>query len=252
MKLLGISGSLRRASFNTGLLRHAQAHAPDGLTLDIADLSDVPLFNEDVEAAGLPEGVRQLRERALAADGLVFASTEYNYGMSGALKNAVDWLSRPDPADMPHMDGPPPEGVVYAIPPSPLTGKPAAMMGASAGLGGTIRSQLALRQGLQINAGLPMQQPEVFVTFAFTKFDHATGDLRDGTTGQYVDALTEAFVIWIERLGGRAPDLVSQATRGVRAVTGARSDGMNAVTEAGVESFPASDPPSWTGGVARS
>lgn len=220
MKLLGISGSLRRASFNTGLLRHARTHAPDGVTLDIADLSDVPLFNEDVEAAGLPGSVRRLREEALAADGIVFAATEYNYGMSGALKNAVDWLSRPDPADMPHPGEAPPAGAVYEIPRSPLSDLPVAMMGASAGIGGTIRAQLALRQSLQINSALPMPQPEVFVTFAFGKFDPRTGDLHDEETGGFVEALLAAFRLWIERMSAPPPP-VAQATRGVQAVTGA-------------------------------
>ena len=221
MRILGISGSLRRASFNTGLLRHARDVAPSGVEVVIADLSEVPLFDEDVEAQGLPPAVARLREQAVEADGLLFASTEYNYGMSGALKNAVDWLSRPDLADMPHADQAPPEGAIYTIPPSPLSNKPAAIMGASAGIGGTIRSQLALRQSLQLNMGLAMPQPEVFVTFAFTKFNPATGDLRDEETGAYVRGLLDAFVPWVERMRAGMPEPAAQATRGVHAVTGA-------------------------------
>lgn len=223
MRILAISGSLRAASFNSGLVRHAKAVAPQGVDVEIADLSEVPLFDEDLEANGLPPAVSQLRKAVKAADGLLFAATEYNYGMSGALKNAVDWLSRPERADMPDAHQAPPAGAIYTIPPSPLTNKPAAIMGASAGIGGTIRSQLALRQSLQLNSGLPMPQPEVFVTFAFAKFDPATGDLRDEDTKAYVHALLEAFVPWIERMQAGLPQPTTQAARGVEAVTGARS-----------------------------
>jgi chromate reductase, NAD(P)H dehydrogenase (quinone) len=198
MHILGISGSLRRASFNTGLLRYAAQSLPAGHTLEIADLSGVPLLNEDLEQNGLPPAVESLRKAIDRADGLLFAATEYNYGLSGVLKNAVDWASRPYPAAMPASGESPEAGGIYAVPRSPLTGKPCAMMGASAGIGGTIRAQLQLRQALQINSGLPLAQPEVFVTFDYSgKFDVSTGDLLDAQTKGFVDALMKSFVPWI-------------------------------------------------------
>ena len=198
MRLLGISGSLRWASFNTGLLRFAGSILPDGHTLDNADLHGIPLFDEDLEARGAPPAVAAFRDAIDAADALLFGATEYNYGMSGVLKNAVDWASRPYPAAAPKGEEAPEAGAVYTIPACPLTAKPAAILGASAGIGGTIRSQLALRQSLQLNSALPLPQPEVFVTFAYSgKFDPATGDLVDEPTKAYVRALVDALLAWV-------------------------------------------------------
>ncbi|MDX2205979.1 MAG: NAD(P)H-dependent oxidoreductase [Hyphomicrobiaceae bacterium] len=212
MRILGISGSLRRSSFNTGLLRYAQSIMPAGVTLEIADIAGLPLFDEDAEARGVPAATA-FQAAVDRADALLFAATEYNYGMSGALKNAVDWASRPYPAAMPHGDEAPEAGGIYTIPACPLTGKPAAMMGASAGLGGTIRAQLGLRQALQINSGLPLAQPEVFVTFGYSgKFDPATGDLLDEQTKAYVRALVAALIAWVPvaRLPASTPALAAE------------------------------------------
>lgn len=198
MKIFGISGSLRHSSFNTGLLRYAGSVLPPGHTLDIADLHGLPLFDEDLEAQGMPPAVRALRNAIDGADALLFGATEYNYGMSGVLKNAIDWASRPYPAAAPHGEEAPEAGGIYTVPACPLTGKPAAMLGASAGLGGTIRAQLGLRQALQINSGFPLAQPEVFVTFGYSgKFDMATGDLLDEQTKAYVRALVTALLAWV-------------------------------------------------------
>lgn len=198
MNLVALSGSLRKASFNTGLLRYAAAHAADSSSIDLADISDLPLFSEDLEAAGSVGPAERLRSAVSEADGLLIASPEYNYGMTGVLKNAIDWLSRPYPQDRPTGDEAPPSGHIYTIPPSPLTGKPVGIMGASAGIGGTIRSQLQLRQSLQINSALPLAQPEVFVSFGYAgKFDPATGDLIDAETGAYVTNLVESLIAWI-------------------------------------------------------
>src|SRR3712207_5572188 len=93
--VLAFSGSLRRASFNTAALRAAQELAPAGLIIDIFDLSPIPLFNGDVEREGDPTAVRKFKERIRAADALLIATPEYNYSISGVLKNALDWASRP-------------------------------------------------------------------------------------------------------------------------------------------------------------
>ncbi|WP_437889959.1 NADPH-dependent FMN reductase [Phytobacter sp. V91] len=123
IKLLGISGSLRKASTNRGLLRAAQSVLPSGVSLDIAELQDVPFYNADI--VGIPESVQRIAHQAQLADGFIFACTEYNYSMAPALKNILDWLSRQ--------------------PDTPLNDKPAALMGAGGGMG-TSRAQYHLRQ----------------------------------------------------------------------------------------------------------
>jgi len=95
MKILGISGSLRERSYNTALLRAAAELAPPDVEVEIFDLSRIPLYNDDVESAGDPEPVAELRAAVDEADALLLATPEYNRGTSGVLKNAIDWLSRP-------------------------------------------------------------------------------------------------------------------------------------------------------------
>jgi chromate reductase len=111
LKVLGISGSLRKGSFNTALLRAAQELAPNGMEITIFDLADIPLYNGDVEAAGDPEPVAALKSAIRNADAVLFATPEYNYSISGVLKNAIDWASRDRSAGS-------------------LQGKPVAMIGA--------------------------------------------------------------------------------------------------------------------------
>jgi NAD(P)H-dependent FMN reductase len=126
-KIIGISGSLRRKSFNTSLLQAAQGLMPQGSTLEIASIADIPLYNADVEtASGIPAAVAQLKDQLAAADGLLLATPEYNNSIPGVLKNAIDWLTRPA-NDIPKVFG----------------GCPVAIMGASPGGFGTILSQNA-------------------------------------------------------------------------------------------------------------
>jgi NAD(P)H-dependent FMN reductase len=126
-RIVGISGSLRKASFNTKLLRAAASLMPDGSTLDVRTVHGIPLFDADEETEhGLPAVVTQLKDAIVAADGLLIATPEYNNSMPGVLKNAIDWLSRP-PADITRVFG----------------GKPVALIGASPGAFGTILSQAA-------------------------------------------------------------------------------------------------------------
>jgi chromate reductase len=98
VRVLGVPGSLRKGSFNRGLLRAASEMLPEGMTLDVYELGALPLYDGDVEAAGLPEPVQDFQRRIEAADALLFATPEYNYSMAGVLKNAIDWGSRPSPA----------------------------------------------------------------------------------------------------------------------------------------------------------
>ncbi|WJM84149.1 NADPH-dependent FMN reductase [Dickeya chrysanthemi] len=156
IKLLGISGSLRKASANRGLLRAAQSVLPAYATLEIADLLDVPFYNADL--AEVPESVQRIARQASEADGFVFACTEYNYSMAPALKNILDWLSRlPDTTI--------------------LSGKPAALMGAGGGMG-TSRAQYHLRQScVYLNIHV-LNKPEVFANAFAGGFDEQ-GNLKD-------------------------------------------------------------------------
>src|SRR5439155_23545899 len=120
------AGSLRRASYNRGLLRAARSLAPKGMNIHILDILDIPLYNEDVHERGFPEAVAQFRARIRAADALLIVTPEYNYSVPGVLKNAIDWASCP--------------------PEQPFQDKPIAIMGASTGLFGTTRAQRHLRQ----------------------------------------------------------------------------------------------------------
>jgi chromate reductase, NAD(P)H dehydrogenase (quinone) len=177
--VLAIAGSLRRDSFNRRLLEAAAALAGPGLRVELYDqLASVPLFSEDVEAAGVPAGVKHLREQVRRADALFIATPEYNQSMPGVLKNAIDWLSRP------------PEEV--------LVNKPVAVIGASAGRWGTRLAQSHLRHVLYATEALVMPQPSLFVAGAGELFD-ADGRLVDERTSQALQQLLHAFEGWISR-----------------------------------------------------
>jgi chromate reductase, NAD(P)H dehydrogenase (quinone) len=180
LRVVGFAGSLRKASYNRALLRAAREVAPERLRIEILDLDDVPLFNEDVEAAGTPPAVLALRDAIRGADGLLIATPEYNHGVPGVLKNAVDWLSRP-----------PRESV--------LAGKPTALMGASPGMTGSARGQSQLRQSFVFTDTPAMLQPEILVARAREKFDEE-GRLTDEATRRFLGRFLEAFAGWIERV----------------------------------------------------
>lgn len=161
MHFLGISGSLRKQSYNTAALQACQALLPPGATMSLADIAAVPLYDDDVYQQGFPASVQQLREQIQAADALVIATPEYNYSMPGVLKNAIDWASRP--------------------PSQPFDGKPVALIGATPGGMGTSRAQYQLRQVfIALNASV-LNRPEVFISGAPSKFD-AAGKLVDAAT----------------------------------------------------------------------
>ncbi len=140
-QIVGIAGSLRQASFNRALLRAATELAPATLRITTHDLLAIPLYNGDVESVEVPRAVLALRGAVQAADGLLIATPEYNHGVPGVLKNTIDWLSRPPRT-------------------SALNGKPAAIMGATPGMGGTARGQSQLRQAFVFTNTYAMAQPE--------------------------------------------------------------------------------------------
>jgi chromate reductase len=184
LRVLGIAGSLRAASFNRALLRAAQELAPDGMEIRAFDIAPIPPYNGDVEAKGDPEPVTALKAAIREADALLFVTPEYNHGVPGVLKNAIDWATRPPDK-------------------TPLKGKPAAIMGATPGQGGTIRAQGQLRQAFVFTQTCALLQPEVLVTKAHERFDKE-GRLTDETTRGFVRKQLEALRDWTLRLRGAA------------------------------------------------
>jgi chromate reductase len=184
VRVLGIAGSLRAASYNRALLRAAVELAPPGTQIITFErLGDIPLYNADVEAQGDPEPVVALKSAIRDADALLVVTPEYNYSVPGVLKNAIDWASRPPDK-------------------SPLRGKPAAIMGATPGATGTARAQLALRQSFVFTQTYCLPGPEVLVARAHERFD-AQGRLTDEHTRNSVGKLLESLAQWTRRLRAR-------------------------------------------------
>jgi len=180
VSVLGFSGSLRKGSFNAAVLRAAVELTPVDMRLETFDLHGIPLYDGDVEAAGLPDTVQRFRERIGAADALLIVTPEYNYSMAGVLKNAIDWASRP--------------------PDQPFRGKPVAIAGASMGGFGTARAQYHLRQTCVYLEMIPLNKPEVFVSAAHQKVD-AEGRLTDEPSRAAIRALLDALAAWTRRVG---------------------------------------------------
>lgn len=177
IKLLGIAGSLREKSTNKGLLRAARASLPEGVSMEIADLGDIPFYNADI--ADKPPSVSRVLAQLAAADALVLACTEYNYSMAPALKNILDWASRePDNAL--------------------LAGKAVAIMGAGGGMG-TSRAQYHLRQVCVFLDLQPLNKPEVFANAFAGAFD-ADGNLTDERLGKLVKDQMQALADKVARL----------------------------------------------------
>ena len=179
MKILGISGSLRKASYNTAILRACAELMPQGMTLSIARIDDIPMFNQDVFDAGIPEAPKRLRAEIAAADGVLLAAPEYNFSLSAPLKNAIDWSSRP--------------------PNQSWQDKPVAMFSASAGPLGGARVQYDIRRILVQLWAHVLPRPEVFIGMAPSKFD-AQGKLTDENTRKFLTDLLAGFKPWIERM----------------------------------------------------
>ena len=183
-KVLGVSGSLRKGSFNTAALHACAGMMPADMTMEIAEIGDLPLFNQDVFDAGLPAPVKRFRDALGAADGLLIASPEYNFSLTPALKNAIDWASRP--------------------PNQAFQDKPIAIFSASAGPMGGARVQYDLRRILGQLWGHVLPRPEVFIGSAQTKFDK-DGKITDEATTKFLTDLLAGFKTWIERMKVRKP-----------------------------------------------
>lgn len=182
VEVVAIVGSLRRGSLNRSLLRAAIEEAPPGLRVTEVPIRQLPIFDEDLEAAGDPEAVVAFKERLLAADALLVVTPEYNESLPGALKNAIDWASRRHGGQQ------------------VLAGKPAAIAGASSSRIATARCQQHLRHVLAHLGVAVMPKPDVMLGNAAGLFDEA-GRLTDDRSRRQVAKLMEAFARWVERFG---------------------------------------------------
>ncbi|MQA79833.1 MAG: FMN reductase [Streptosporangiales bacterium] len=172
--VLAISGSLRTGSFNSMLIEAARERVPSGMSIEVYEgLRDIPPYDSGIDTEAPPPPVADLRARIAAADGLLIATPEYNYGAPGVLKNALDWASTPPWASV-------------------LQGKPVALMGASPTPFGTVRAQLALRQVFLWTGSPVVTKPEVLVFSAYERFD-ADGRLTDEGTAELVSGLLAAL-----------------------------------------------------------
>ena len=184
MKILALSGSLRRGSYNTALLRAARSLAPKGVELEITTLQGVPLYDGDVEASsGVPDVVQRLKQAVRQASGLLIATPEYNGSIPGVLKNGIDWMSRPA-SDIANVFGKHPVGLIGATP----------------GRGGTRQSQAAWLPVFSRLGMVTFSEQSLYVDGAKDKFD-ATGQLTDPKTHELLERYLVAFAGFVERLG---------------------------------------------------
>ena len=171
--ILGIAGSLRKDSYNKGALRAARELCPQGARLELCDIAGLPLFNQDEEKNPTPQ-VTEFKQRIRAADAILISTAEYNYGLPGVLKNAIDVASRP-----------------YGD--SAWSGKPIAIMSAALGIAGGIRAQYHLRQSFVFLNMDCVLQPEVAIPVAAQRFD-AQGNLTDETSKKMIAQLLQNLV----------------------------------------------------------
>ena len=188
-QLVGLSGSLRKGSYNTMLLKAALHLLPLNVSMEIISIEDIPLYNADLDlpsAKQRPQPVEHFRKILTDADGILISSPEYNYSIPGGLKNAIDWASRGED--------------------SPLLRKPVAVIGATTGLWGTTRMQLAFHNVFLFLDMKPVYKPEVLVAQAEKKFDK-TGTLIDEMTKKLLKQKLEALKEMIQ-LQSQVGDIV--------------------------------------------
>jgi len=173
VKILGIAGSLRKASYNKGALKAAQQLCPQGATLEIFELDGIPVFNQDQDRTPPPRVV-EFKQKIRAADAILISTPEYNFSIPGPLKNAIDWASRP-----------------YGD--NAWNGKPVAIMGASTGVVGTARAQHHLRQCFVFLNMEPVNQPQVLIGVAAQRFDEQ-GNITDEQSKQLITQLLQNLI----------------------------------------------------------
>jgi len=188
--LVGIAGSLRRHSYNRGLLKAAAESVPPGVMLEIASIDEIPLYNADLEEAdGIPQVVSRIKDAIAAADGLLLVTPEYNNGIPGVFKNVIDWLSRP-PADIPRV----------------FRSKPVALIGASPGGFGTVLAQNSWLSVLHTLGTRPWFEGRLLVSRAGAMFD-SEGNLTDKDTRERLSGFLDGFATFVradaaDRSGG--------------------------------------------------
>lgn len=172
MKILGISGSLRKGSFNTAILKTMQSRYSDNIEFEIADLSDIPLYNSDLDGDNPPEAVKRFKIAIENADALIIATPEYNYSLSGVLKNAIDWASRP----------------AFK---SPLKDKHVGIISSSMGFTGGVRAQQHLKTVLLGTLSNVVSMPEIVIGGIHNQIKD--GVLADENTLKYLDGLVDTL-----------------------------------------------------------
>jgi chromate reductase len=178
--IVGLSGSLRKASFNTLLLRAAAEVAPAGTTITVDSIDGIPVYNQDLEDAAFPPVVQQLKERIIAADGLLLVTPEYNNSVPGTLKNAIDWLSRPT-SDVPKV----------------FRNRPVGLLGASSGPWGTSLAQVAWLPVFRTLGVAPFFGGRVLVPRAKDAFDDQ-GRLKDDAIRRQLQTYINGFAEFVE------------------------------------------------------
>jgi len=186
LNVVSICGSLRKGSYNRMVMNALHGYAPDGLRIaEAPSYAEFPLYNADVQnSAGFPAPVQTLAEAIRTADGVIFVSPEYNYGIPGPLKNAIDWVSR--------------------LPNQPFVGKPVAIISAAAGILGGGRMQYDLRRSMIFVDALTMNKPEIFIGNVSQKIDEKTGQIKDEQAISFIKQQLAAFAKFIVQHGPKA------------------------------------------------
>ncbi|QWU15450.1 NAD(P)H-dependent FMN reductase [Paenibacillus sophorae] len=178
LSITAICGSLREGSFNRKVLKAMEELAPKHWEIHHVDISAIPLYNSDIESHGDPQSVVELKESIRTADGVLIITPEYNMGIPGVLKNALDWASRPARSSV-------------------LIQKPFAIAGATPGGGGTAQSQAQVRQTLLAMNAYTMPGPKVLIGSVHEKLNETTGELNDESTLRHLERFLIAFEQWI-------------------------------------------------------
>jgi chromate reductase len=188
LNVVSICGSLRKGSYNRMVMNALQGYAPEGMRITEApSFAAFPLYNADVQnSSGFPAPVQALAEAVRAADGVIFVSPEYNYSIPGALKNAIDWVSR--------------------MPNQPFAGKPIAIQSATGGALGGGRMQYDLRRCMIFLDAWTINKPEIFIGNCSQRIDEKTGQIKDEQTIGFIKQQLAAFAQFIVRIGGKSLD----------------------------------------------
>jgi chromate reductase len=183
LNVVSICGSLRKGSYNRIVMNTLQGFAPDGMRVaEAPSFAEFPLYNADIQnSTGFPAPVQTMAEAIRAADGVIFVSPEYNYGIPGGLKNAIDWVSR--------------------LPDQPFANKPIAMISASAGILGGGRMQYDLRRCMIFLDALTMNKPEIFIGNVSQKIDEKIGQIKDEQAVGFIKTQLAAFAKFIAQHG---------------------------------------------------